>query len=69
MKKLAKKTKEKRSKAVEKIILFIIAFLIFLLRFTTVWTFKTYGSLKVEEFVFHLKVPLNGVEVGYLIVI
>ena len=64
MKKLAKKTKEKRSNVVAKIILFVIAFLIFLLRFTTIWTFKTYGSLKVEELVFHLKVPLNGVEAG-----
>lgn len=61
-----KKLVIKKQKENNKIGWFILSFLFCLLFFTTKWAFKTYGNINVEEIIFHIKVPLVGIESGLM---
>lgn len=51
----------------KKITLFFLTFLMLLCYFSAWWAVRTYGSISMEEIVFHLNVPLEGVNTEYII--
>ena len=55
-----------RAKA-RKISLYLLFFVTLLAYFSAWWAVRTYGSISMEEIVFHLNVPLDGVNTEYIV--
>lgn len=55
-----------RAKA-RNISLYLLFFVTLLAYFSAWWAVRTYGSISMEEIVFHLNVPLDGVNTEYIV--
>ena len=51
----------------KQIILAVLFFITLLAYFSAWWAVRTYGSISMEEIVFHLNVPMDGVNTEYIV--
>lgn len=59
-KQLIIKKEDEKTKKNKKIQLFIVAFISLLLLISIEWLYRNTGNLTIDQFIFHLKVPLQG---------